>query len=165
MNYKVILNLLGKVSVILAALMVLPLVAALIYGEAIWWTYLATSGIALAVGLPVTLFVKPDNKAIYSREGLVVVSLAWIYASVISTVPLMLSGAIPSFVDALFEMVSAFGTVGLSTGITPGLGVAAKLLSIVMMYIGRLGPMTIATVWYFSRGERVRFPEGNIAIG
>lgn len=67
--------------------------------------------------------------------------------------------------DALFEMVSAFGTVGLSTGITPGLGVAAKLLSIVMMYIGRLGPMTIATVWYFSRGERVRFPEGNIAIG
>lgn len=112
MNYKVILNLLGKVSVILAALMVLPLVAALIYGEAIWWTYLATSGIALAVGLPVTLFVKPDNKAIYSREGLVVVSLAWIYASVISTVPLMLSGAIPSFVDALFEMVSGFTTTG-----------------------------------------------------
>ncbi len=67
--------------------------------------------------------------------------------------------------DALFEMTSAFGTVGLSTGITSGLGLGAKLLSVVIMYIGRLGPMTIATLWYFSKGERVRYPEGNIAIG
>ena len=67
--------------------------------------------------------------------------------------------------DALFEMVSAFATVGLSTGITPTLGTGAKILSICMMYIGRLGPLTVATLWHFSRGERVRFPEGNIAIG
>ncbi len=67
--------------------------------------------------------------------------------------------------DALFEMTSAFATVGLSTGITGGLGVGAKLLSIVVMYIGRLGPLTVATLWYFSRGERVRFPEGDMAIG
>ena len=33
------------------------------------------------------------------------------------------------------------------------------------MYIGRLGPLTIASLWYFARGERVSFPEGNIAIG
>ncbi len=68
-------------------------------------------------------------------------------------------------VDALFEVTSAFGTVGLSTGITTKLGVAAKLLSICIMYIGRLGPLTIATLWYFSRGEHIRHPEGNIAIG
>ncbi len=67
--------------------------------------------------------------------------------------------------DALFEVTSAFGTVGLSTGITPGLGVGAKLLSIFTMYIGRLGPLTVASLWYFSRGERVKFPDGNIAIG
>ncbi len=67
--------------------------------------------------------------------------------------------------DALFEVTSAFGTVGLSTGITPGLGVGAKLLSILTMYIGRLGPLTVASLWYFSRGERVKFPDGNIAIG
>lgn len=67
--------------------------------------------------------------------------------------------------DILFEVVSAFGTVGLSTGITPGLGADSKLLTIVIMYIGRLGPLTIATLWYFTKGERVRFPEGNIAIG
>jgi len=67
--------------------------------------------------------------------------------------------------DALFEIVSAFATVGLSTGITPGLDPAAKLLSILIMYIGRLGPWTVVTLWYFSLGERVRYPEGNISIG
>ncbi len=67
--------------------------------------------------------------------------------------------------QALFEVVSAFGTVGLSTGITPGLSDASKLLSIFIMYVGRLGPLTIATLWYFSRGERTHYPVGNIAIG
>lgn len=68
-------------------------------------------------------------------------------------------------VDILFEITSAFGTVGLSTGITPDLGVESKLLSILIMYIGRLGPLTIASLWHFSKGERIRYPEGNIAIG
>ncbi len=70
-----------------------------------------------------------------------------------------------SMMDALFEMTSAFGTVGLSTGITTSLSVGSKLLSIAIMYIGRLGPLTIATLWYFSKGERISYPEGNIAIG
>lgn len=70
-----------------------------------------------------------------------------------------------SLIEALFEITSAFGTVGLSTGITPTLGTGAKLLSIAVMYIGRLGPLTIASLWYFSNGERVSFPEGNLAIG
>ncbi len=67
--------------------------------------------------------------------------------------------------DIVFEIVSAFGTVGLSTGITPDLTVASKLLSILIMYIGRLGPLTIASLWYFTYGERTQFAEGNIAIG
>ena len=67
--------------------------------------------------------------------------------------------------DALFEVTSAFGTVGLSTGITPDLSIGSKLLSILIMYIGRLGPLTIATLWHFSVGDRVRYSEGNIAIG
>lgn len=67
--------------------------------------------------------------------------------------------------DILFEMISAFGTVGLSTGITPSLSVKSKIISILVMYIGRLGPLTVASVWYFSKGERVSYPEGNITIG
>ncbi len=86
----------------------------------------------------------------------VVVTGTYLFTILEPEIPLM---------DALFEITSAFGTVGLSTGITPGLGVGAKLLSIFIMYIGRLGPLTVASLWYFSRGERVSFPEGNIAIG
>lgn len=67
--------------------------------------------------------------------------------------------------DALFEVTSAFGTVGLSTGITPGLGTGSKLLSILIMYIGRIGPLTVASLWYFNRKERISYPEGNISIG
>lgn len=69
------------------------------------------------------------------------------------------------FMDVLFEVTSAFGTVGLSTGITPGLCDFSKLLSILIMYIGRLGPLTIATLWHFSKGDRVNYPDGNISVG
>lgn len=68
-------------------------------------------------------------------------------------------------IDVLFETTSAFATVGLSTGITTQLSLGSKLLSILIMYIGRLGPLTVATLWYFDKGERVRYVEGNIAIG
>lgn len=67
--------------------------------------------------------------------------------------------------DVLFEMISAFSTSGLSTGITPQLSAQSRILSIIMMYIGRLGPLTVASLWYFAIGERVRYPEGTIAIG
>ncbi len=68
-------------------------------------------------------------------------------------------------IDALFEVTSAFGTVGLSTGITGTLTDGSKMLSIFIMYIGRLGPLTVASLWHFTKGERLEYPEGNIAIG
>ena len=67
--------------------------------------------------------------------------------------------------DVMFEMTSAFSTAGLSTGITGGLGIGSKILSIIIMYIGRLGPLTIASLWYFTPGERTSFPDGNIVVG
>lgn len=94
-----------------------------------------------------------------------VISLIGLLVVLVGTLLFMLAEPTVPLVDALFEVVSAFGTVGLSTGITPTLGLPAKLLSILLMYIGRLGPLTVATLWYFSHGERVRFPEGDLAIG
>ena len=70
-----------------------------------------------------------------------------------------------TFMDALFEMTSAFGTVGLSTGITPDLCPAAKILSMLIMYTGRIGPLTVITLWHFTDGENVKYPDGNLAIG
>lgn len=94
-----------------------------------------------------------------------VITLIGLLVVLVGTLLFMLAEPTVPLVDALFEVVSAFGTVGLSTGITPTLGLPAKLLSILLMYIGRLGPLTVATLWYFSHGERVRFPEGDLAIG
>ncbi len=94
-----------------------------------------------------------------------VITLLALAVVVSSTLLFMLLEPEIPLMDALFEMTSAFGTVGLSTGITPGLGVGAKLLSILMMYIGRLGPLTVASLWYFTKGERTKYPDGNIAIG
>ncbi len=84
---------------------------------------------------------------------------------IISTYLLVLFEPNISFMDALFEMTSAFGTVGLSTGITPTLSVSSKILSIVMMYIGRLGPLTIVSLWNFNKIQRFYYPEGNISVG
>lgn len=70
-----------------------------------------------------------------------------------------------SFIQNLFEITSAFGTVGLSTGITPDLGAASKFLLIVMMYIGRLGPLTIASLWFTKKKLNVRYSEEMITIG
>ena len=70
-----------------------------------------------------------------------------------------------SMKDILFEMVSAFGTVGLSTGITGSLSAPSKIVTIFIMFTGRLGPLTIASLWHFNREERAYYPEANLPIG
>ena len=56
----------------------------------------------------------PANTAIYAREGLVIVALAWVLMSVFGALPFIISGDIPFFVDAFFETVSGFTTTGSS---------------------------------------------------
>ena len=70
-----------------------------------------------------------------------------------------------TFVQLLFEMVSAFGTVGLSTGITPGLCVPSKLLLILTMFIGRLGAFTLLSIWINRPEAGARYTEESITIG
>jgi len=67
--------------------------------------------------------------------------------------------------DLIFEQVSAFGTVGLSTGVTPKLTVAGKLWIIATMFVGRLGPLTIAMWMIPPDTVHVRHPKGTVMIG
>ena len=70
------------------------------------------------------------------------------------------------YADSVFDAVSALGTVGLSTGVPARCGVLAKLLFCVCMFIGRLGPFTVAlSLISQPNPQHTTFPEGNILIG
>lgn len=114
MNYRVIFHNLGLVLTTLAGLLLLPMVVCFCYGEQCWWTFLATAGICLACGLPLVFALKITNKVFFSREGLIIVSVSWVCMSLLGALPFVLSGEIPSYVDALFEIVSGFTTTGAS---------------------------------------------------
>ena len=114
MNFRMIFNTLGKSSIALAGLLLLPLVTSAIYQESCVWAFGVTIGVAVIVGIALTLLFRPKNKAIFSREGFVMVSLVWIYFSLIGALPFVISGEIPNYIDALFETVSGFTTTGAS---------------------------------------------------
>ena len=110
MNYRMIARILGMVLLILAALLVLPLIAGLCYGENVL-NFAVTIAAAAALGGIFMLF-KPINRDIYAREGFTAVGLSWILMSLLGALPFVISGDIPSYVDALFETVSGFTTTG-----------------------------------------------------
>jgi len=94
-----------------------------------------------------------------------VVGLLSILLIVIMTV-LIASKESYSFIQVLFETVSAFGTVGLSTGITGGLSSLAKVLLIITMFVGRLGPLTIGVAMVREvEPLRFRYPEQRVLVG
>lgn len=74
-----------------------------------------------------------------------------------------------SLMDIAFEVVSAFGTVGLTLGITAKLSTLGKFIIIILMIIGRLGPITISIALFKKHKEtkqkQVKYPYGNILIG
>lgn len=70
-----------------------------------------------------------------------------------------------SFSQILFEVVSAFGTVGLSCGITPELSSASRIVLIFIMYIGRIGVLTVATMWHSEDDNTFSYPEGYLSVG
>lgn len=71
-----------------------------------------------------------------------------------------------SLMDSAFEVFSAFGTVGLSTGITPKLSSIGKLIIIVVMFIGRVGPLSLALTLLIQQKEpRIEYPKEHISIG
>ncbi|WAA11164.1 TrkH family potassium uptake protein [Fervidibacillus albus] len=69
------------------------------------------------------------------------------------------------FIQIAFEVFSAFGTVGLSTGITAELSIIGKLVMIVMMYIGRIGPLTFAFLFTKKINTPLRYPEEEVFTG
>jgi len=111
-NYRMVARILGMVLLIMAALMLLPLVTGLIYGENVLAFVISILITALAAGL--LLLLKPTSKEIYAKDGYVSVGLSWICMSLLGALPFVLNGDIPNYIDAVFETVSGFTTTGAS---------------------------------------------------
>lgn len=94
-------------------------------------------------------------------------SVLFISALLVVIITMMLCVNEPHpFINILFEVVSAFGTVGLSTGITPSLTTSSKLWLIFTMFAGRVGPITLALAFALKEKKRpFQYPEGKILIG
>lgn len=111
MNYRVILNILGNVVKYMSALLLIPLLISMYYGDGDAMSFFMTIIIGAPIGYLLSR-IKSEKKAIYAKEGFLIVGFAWIIISAIGALPFVFSGAIPDFVDAFFETVSGFTTTG-----------------------------------------------------
>lgn len=114
MNYRMIFYVLGCVLLLIGAFLLLPAIVALIYGEGDFLSIIITAGICAVLG-GILLLLKPKrDRSMHAAEGFIMVSLAWVVISLIGALPFFLNGAIPSYLDAVFETVSGFTTTGSS---------------------------------------------------
>lgn len=111
----------------------------------------------------VTLFWRTLPRTLIAR-ALSVLALASLLV-LLSTLALMISENL-ELMPALFEVTSAFGTVGLTLDVTPTLSPFGKILIAILMFLGRVGPITfVVALAARQRTPRYRFPEEDIAIG
>jgi len=111
-NYRMICFVLGRIFMAEAALLMLPMLVALLYGESLL-PFFAPAVLLAMVGWLLG-YRMPERKALYARDGFAVVALAWLAVSAFGAIPFVLSGDIPFYVDAFFETVSGFTTTGAS---------------------------------------------------
>ncbi|MFN6535800.1 MAG: TrkH family potassium uptake protein [Nostoc sp. EkiNYC01] len=100
---------------------------------------------------------------ILKAVGVLVGSVAMV---ILATILISLTDPTLDFIQILFEVVSAFATVGLSTGITGTISIAAKLVLILTMYVGRVGVLLLmSAVLGDPRPTRIHYPEENLLVG
>ena len=107
------------------------------------------------------------NRRLKREVVLKAISIAMLAAGLIILVTIVLSVIEEAeFLDILFETVSAFGTVGLSTGVTPTLSMVGRILIIITMFVGRVGPLTLGTAFAERelRGD-YHYPPEEVMVG
>ncbi len=120
MNKHLVFHYLSKSMLLGSALYLIPMLVSLGYREYREALIFLCVGAGLAIiSLPLT-FIRPPKKTeqMFLRDGMVIAALIWILFSVVGALPLWISGAIPHFVDALFESISGFSTTGASAQVS-----------------------------------------------
>lgn len=115
MNYKMIGKLLGMLF-LLEGIFLIPAAGISLYDQEIiaLQSLLVTIGILFAVGGALWFLCKNAEKRFYAREGFLIVAIAWVLMAIFGAMPFVLSGEIPHFIDAFFEVVSGLTTTGAS---------------------------------------------------
>lgn len=114
MNGKMVRYIIGWILIFEAIFLLLPMITAVIYSETdALLAFSAGALLCLLLGWGLK-YKRPQNTVLYSREGFVIVALSWIVLSAFGALPLCICGAVPNYIDALFETVSGFTTTGAS---------------------------------------------------
>ena len=115
MNYKMMGRFNASIIAIEGAFMLPAMLISFLSGEA-WsgWSFLISIGICALVSVILYILTRGAEKDFYAKEGLLCVGISWIMLSLFGALPFIISGEIPDFVDALFEIVSGFTTTGAS---------------------------------------------------
>lgn len=111
MNYGIVLRVLGSILMLEALFMVPSLVISIYTGQGDRLAFLITIIITGITGF-ILIRRKARNKYIRPKDGLAIVSIGWVLVSIFGALPLYLSGSTPTYIDALFEIVSGFTTTG-----------------------------------------------------
>ena len=113
MNFRMTVYILGVLLFFEGAFMAVPAVTAAVYHEHDLLLFSLIAAGCMIAGFVITRF-KPKNRSLFARDGFIICALSWIVLSVFGALPFYFSGAIPKFVDAMFESVSGFTTTGAS---------------------------------------------------
>lgn len=113
MNFGAAFNVLGALLMVEGAFLMPPLLYGIYRGEGSIQAFLIAIAVALVVGAAL-FFMPRKHERIRGRDGLFIVAVGWILASLIGAVPIYLGGSTPNYIDALFETVSGFTTTGAS---------------------------------------------------
>ncbi|MEE4114609.1 MAG: TrkH family potassium uptake protein [Marinilabiliaceae bacterium] len=111
---KIIIKILGGLTLLLGIFMFLCVPVALWYGDGDAMAFVISGSIAITVGALANWPLKADPRNIGKREGFLIVTLSWIIFSTFGSLPFLISGTIPSVSDAFFETMSGFTTTGAS---------------------------------------------------
>ena len=110
-NLSTVLGILGAFIFFLGFALLLPMVIAFVYDEEVWHTFLLSASIAFITGGMLYYLFRTDEE-LRIREGFLVVSLTWLFLSLVGALPFVISGILPSYTDAVFETMSGLTTTG-----------------------------------------------------
>lgn len=144
MNYAIAFKMLGYILALEGAFMLPSLILSGVINDGAFYSFLGTI-IILGIFSIIMIRVVPGREKVSPKDGLLIVSLAWILVSIFGAIPLFLTNSVPTYIDGLFEIISGFTTTGAT--IIPDIEIVPKSIILwrsVTHWIGGMGILVFA---------------------